>query len=133
MRYCDNGNGTMYPELEKYERVKMQDGKLYDGLCARWSRKHNAFRVLTNERDEDGNPVWLYGTEVVTVEPKKRGKFVPTKENCTCRLDVCEATEKAYCYYTGFYSTKGKPHKAWIAKSICFVDENGEIYKPCWA
>ena len=119
-------------ELGKYERVRMPDGKLYDGLCARWFSKHNAFGVLVGD-DENGFPVYMYGTEVVTVEPKKRGKFVPTKENCTCLLDVCEATDKAYCYYTGFYSTKGKPHKAWIAKSICFVDENGEIYKPCWA
>lgn len=120
-------------ELGKYERVVMPNGKLYSGLCARWSRKHNAFRVYTGEVDECGEPVYMYGTEVVTVEPKKRGKFVPTKENCTCRLDVCEATEKAYCYYTGFYSTKGKPHKGWVAKSLCYVDDNGEIYKPNWA
>lgn len=117
-------------ELGKYERVRMPDGKLYDATSAHWSRKHNAFRVLTD--DENGNEVWLYGTEIVTVEPRK-GKFVPTKENCTRLVDVCDQTEKAYGYYTGFYSTKGKPHKDWIAKSICYVDENGNVYAPVWA
>ena len=119
-------------ELGKYERVRMPDGKLYGAISAHWSRKHNAFRVFTGEVDEYGLPIWMYGTEVVTVEPRK-GRFIPTKENCTCPVDVCDATEKAYAYYTGFYSTKGVPHKEWIAKSICYVDENGNVFKPHWA
>lgn len=110
----------------------MPDGKLYDATSAHWSRKHNAFRVCTDEVDEDGCPVYMYSTEVVTVEPRK-GKFKPTKENCLCLVDVCDSTDKAYAYYTGFYSTKGKPHKAWVAKSVCYKDENGLVFAPAWA
>lgn len=117
-------------ELGRYEKVRMPDGKLYGANCAHWSRKHNAFRVLTD--DENGNEVFMYSTDVVTVEPRK-GKFKPTKENCPCLVDVCDATDKAYAYYTGLYSTKGKPHKAWVAKSVCYVDDSGNVYKPIWA
>ena len=119
-------------ELGRYEKVRMNDGKLYGWLQAKWSRKRNRFEVFTGEYDENGEAIHLYGTEIVTVK-KKENKFVPDAENCPCRLDVCDATDKAYAYYTGFYSTKGKPHKEWIAKSICYVDENGEVYKPIWA
>lgn len=116
-------------ELGRYERVRMPDGKLYDATAAYWSRKHNAFRVLTE--DENGSEVFMYSTEIVTVEPKKR-KFVPSAENCTRKIDVCDSTEKAYAYYTGFYSTKGKPHKEWIARSVCYVNEHGEVFAPHW-
>jgi hypothetical protein len=124
--------GICIMELGRYEKVRMPDGKLYGNLQARWFRKHNAFGVCTDKVDECGNPVWMYSNEVVTVEPKK-SKFVPTKENCTVLVDVCDVTDKAYAYYTGFVSTKGKYHKEWIAKSICYVDENGKVFKPMWA
>lgn len=121
-------------ELGRYEKVLMNDGKLYGNLQAHWSRKRNRYEVHTGEYDEEGNPIVLYGTEVVTVEPKTRTKkFIPTAENCKRRLDVCDATDKAYAYYTGFYSTKGKPHKEWVAKSVCYKNENGEVFAPYWA
>ena len=119
-------------ELTKYQKVKMNDGKLHGYLEVRWSRKRSRFEALTGEYDAEGNPIVLYGTEIVTVEPKKK-KFVPTATNCTRLIDVCDATEKAYAYYTGLYSTKGKPHKHWIAKSVCYVNEEGEVFAPSWA
>lgn len=119
-------------ELGKHQKVRMNDGKLHGYLEVTWSRKRNRYEAHTGEYDADGNPIVLYGTEVVTVEPKKK-KFVPTAENCTRLVDVCDATEKAYAYYTGFYSTKGKPHKNWIAKSVCYVNEKGEVFAPNWA
>ena len=119
-------------ELGRYEKVRMNDGKLHGHLEVHWSRKRNRFEALTDEYDNEGNPIVLYGTEIVTVEQKKK-KFVPTAENCTRRIDVCDVTDKAYAYYTGFYSTNGKPHKEWIAKSICYKNEKGEVFAPCWA
>ena len=121
-------------ELGRYEKVRMNDGKLHGRLEVVWSIKRNRFEAFTGERDNEGNPIVLYGTEIVTVEPKKKkSKFIPTAENCTRRIDVCDATEKAYAYYTGLYSTKGKPHKGWIAKSVCYKNENGEVFAPHWA
>ena len=119
-------------ELTKYQKVRMNDGKLHGYLEVSWSRKRNRFEAHTGEYDAEGNPIVLYGTDIVTVEPKKK-KFVPTAENCTRLVDVCDATEKAYAYYTGFNSTKGKPHKNWIAKSICYVNEKGEVFAPSCA
>ena len=119
-------------ELDRNQKVRMPDGKLYGALQACWSRKHNAFRVDTGEVDASGCPVYMYSTDIVTVG-RKSSKFVPTVENCTEFVDVCDSTEKAYAYYTGFYSTKGIPHKAWIAKSICYKDAEGNVYKPVWA
>lgn len=119
-------------ELTKYQKVRMNDGKLHGRLEVSWSRKRNRFEAHTGEYDAYGNPVVLYGTEIVTVEQKEKS-FVPTAENCTRLVDVCDATEKAYAYYTGFYSTKGKPHKNWIAKSVCYVNEKGEVFAPNWA
>ena len=119
-------------ELGRYEKVRMNDGKLHGRLEVVWSTRRNRFEAHTGEYDSEGKPIVLYGTEIVTVEPKKK-KFVPTAENCTRRIDVCDATEKAYAYYTGLYSTKGKPHKEWIAKSICYKNENGEVFAPHWA
>lgn len=119
-------------ELGRYEKVRMNDGKLYGAMQARWSRKRNRWEVFTGEYDENGDAIHLYGTEIVTVEPRKK-KFVPTAENCTRRIDVCDATDKAYAYYTGFISTKGVAHKEWIAKSICYKNEKGEVFAPRWA
>ena len=119
-------------ELGRYEKVRMNDGRLHGHLEVRWSRKRNRFEAHTGEYDNEGNPIVLYGTEIVTVEPKKK-KFVPTAENCTRRIDVCDATDKAYAYYTGFISTKGVAHREWIAKSICYKNEKGEVFAPIWA
>ena len=120
-------------ELGRYEKVRMNDGKLHGRLEVVWSIKRNRFEAFTGERDNEGNPIVLYGTEIVTVEPKKKKKkFIPTAENCTRRIDVCDGTEKAYAYYTGLYSTNGKPHKEWIAKSVCYKNENGEVFAPHW-
>lgn len=118
-------------ELGKYEKVLMNDGKLHGYLEVRWSRKRNRFEIFTGEYDDEGNAIMLYGTEIVTVEPKKQ-KFFPTAKNCTRKVDVCDVTEKAYGYYTGFYNTKGKPIKEWVAKSVCYVDENGDVFAPNW-
>ena len=119
-------------ELGRYEKVRMNDGKLHGNLEVYWSRKRNRFEAQTGEYDDEGNPIVLYGTEIVKVEPRK-GNFKPTKENCPCLVDVCDSTDKAYAYYTGFYSTKGKPHKAFVAKSVCYKDENGRVFAPAWA
>ena len=119
-------------ELGRCEKVLMNDGKLHGHLEVHWSRKRNRWEACTDEYDENGEPVMLYGAEIVTVEPKKK-EFVPTAENCTRRIYVCDATEKAYAYYTGFYSTKGVPHKEWVAKSVCYKNENGEVFAPYWA
>ena len=61
-------------ELGRYEKVRMNDGKLHGHLEVHWSRKRNRFEAHTGEYDNDGNPIVLYGTEIVTVEPKKKKK-----------------------------------------------------------
>lgn len=121
----------MAKELGRYEKVRMNDGNLYGYLEVRWSEKNQRWQIPTDDYDENGNRIWLYGTEIVTVEPKKK-KFIPTAQNCTILVDVCDVSEKAYCYETGFFKN-GKPMMAWVSKAICYEDSKGNVYMPVWA
>ena len=80
-------------ELTKYQKVRMNDGKLHGYLEVSWSRKRNRFEAHTGEYDAEGNPIVLYGTDIVTVEPKKK-KFVPKKDLCIYECHIGMAQEK---------------------------------------
>lgn len=62
-------------------------------------------------------------------------KFVPSKENCTVCIKVHHETEKAYAVYAGHTSgyLYGKDIYEFVGKSICYVDEQGNVYAPKWA
>lgn len=71
---------------------------------------------------------------------KKGGKimarrFTPTKENCTVPIEIDHETEKAYAVCTGTNGKITNTHYFYkfIAKSICYVDEDGNVFAPIWA
>ena len=127
-------------ELKSNQYVVFSNGDKHGYLEARWSDKYGAFiNYLRDENNwpirdpETGKSVFLLSNDVREKAPRKRKKFVPSAANCPKELDVCDETEKAYAYYTGLYGLNGKPHKEWIAKSVCYVDENGKVFAPLWA
>lgn len=78
----------------------------------------------------------LYSTEVIDKPKRKKKTFVPSKENCTVRIVPNFTTAKAYAIEDGSNGLIGKGSKVfyhYIAKSVCFVDEDGKIYAPVFA
>ena len=102
-----------------------------------WDKAKNAW--FTFGLDEDGYYTGerIYSTTVIDKpERKKKSKFIPSKENCTVRIVPLFKTEKAYAIEDGSNGLTGKGCKVfyhYIAKSVCFVDEDGSIYCPVWA
>lgn len=64
-----------------------------------------------------------------------RKKFEPNKETCTVQIRVHHETEKAYAVYAGNNGriTRNREWYEFVAKSICYVDENGNVFAPSWA
>ena len=125
-------------ELQMNQLVVFENGQkagLMEGV--RWNEKHQAFCLVTDEEDEEGNWIRLYSNTIVEKIQRKRGKFVPSREKCTMQIYPTGETEKAYQIEDGSNGKIGrsscKEYYKWIAKSICFTDEDGKIYAPAWA
>lgn len=116
--------------LAKNQVVVFENGHKEGYLEARWSEKYQAFYTFT----EDGERI--YSTTIETKPERKKAKFIPNAKNCPVRIIPCGETEKAYQVYDGSNGHVGRTQKSYykyIAKSICYIDENGNIYAPIWA
>ena len=62
-------------------------------------------------------------------------KFEPSKENCTVCIKVHHETEKAYAVYAGTAGgyLRSREYYEYVGKSICYVDESGNVFAPAWA
>ena len=126
-------------ELKSTELVLFPNGEkagIINGVM--WSDRHQAFRYVSSDLDEEGRPVILYSTTIIQKpERKSRSKFTPCKESCTVRIRPLSETAKAYEIEDGSNGKIGrstcKTYSKWIAKSICYTDENGNIFAPLWA
>ena len=138
-----------HAELGKNQLVVFDDfGKVrkVDRLGVFWSEKHQAWCVLSDAVDAEGYPVTddngkrvvLYSNTIIEKPARKtnRKPFTPSKETCTVWIHPCGSTEKAYQIEDGWNGMWGKGRKEWykyIAKSVCYVDEEGRIFAPTWA
>ena len=62
-------------------------------------------------------------------------KFRPSAESCTVKIKVHHETEKAYAVYAGHSGgyLYGRDLYEFVAKSICYIDDDGDVYAPSWA
>ena len=124
-------------ELQKNQQVLFENGHKADFMEARWSEKHQAFYYASDETDEEGKRIVYFSTNVIEKEKRKTSKFVPGEKSCTVRIMPLAETEKAYQIEDGSNGKIGrssvKEYYKWIAKSVCYVDENGAIFAPAWA
>lgn len=117
-------------ELRKNQVVVFANGKKEGYLEARWSERSRAFYTFTDDGEK------IFSTTIETKPERNKAKFVPTATNCTVQIFPCGETEKAYQVYDGSNGHVGRSMKhyyKYIAKSICYADENGNIYAPIWA
>ena len=117
-------------ELTKNQQVVFPNGKKEGHLEARWSEKYQAFYTFT----EDGEK--LFSTTIEEKPARAGKKFTPNVKNCKKQITPCGETEKAYIVYdgdNGYIGSKRKTYYKYIAKSICYTDENGNIFAPIWA
>ena len=122
----------------------------HDDIDIRWDDEKQAWYKFV--RDEDGHFVenedwWLndlpryariFSTKIIDdpdYRPRKKTKFIPSKENCPVKIFPCRSTEKAYKVVDGDdgYGRSKTIYYKWIAKSVCYVDENGNVFAPAWA
>lgn len=72
---------------------------------------------------------------VGTREKENMAKFEPSAENCTVCINVDHEHGRAYAVWAG--STGGYLHGEaiyeYVAKSICYTDELGNVFAPDWA
>ena len=116
-------------ELKKNQVVVFENGRKQGYLEARWSERNKAFYTFT----EDGEKI--FSTTIEDKPTKRSSKFVPNADNCNVMIHPCGETEKAYQVYDGSNNRVGRGFKnyyKYIAKSICYVDQNGNIYAPSW-
>lgn len=129
--------------LTKNQLVVFEDGHKEGYLEARWSDKKQAFYYIPEDengekmRDDYGKAIKLYSNTIIEKPARKRKKAEPSEKTCTVKIIPCGETEKAYRLYDGSNGkvSRGnrKDYYKYIAKSICYVNENGEIYAPAWA
>lgn len=120
--------------LEENEYVKFPNGDLmneYSSWSLNWDKKKQSFYRWNVDGRE-------YSNEIVIKEKKKRAKkFVPSAKTCTVEIHPDYETEKAYAVFAGdngcVVKSNRKVYYSFVAKSICYVDENGKIFKPVWA
>lgn len=117
--------------LQKNQLVVFPDGHKEGYLEARWSTKHQCFYSF----NEDGEKI--YSTVIEEKPVRKNKKFVPGPTTCTKQIFPCGETEKSYRLNDGSNGkiTRGnmRVYYKYIAKSICYIDENGNIFAPIWA
>lgn len=73
--------------------------------------------------------------EAIEKPARKTRKFIPSPENCTVKIRSLGETEKAYQIAAGSNGLVGKGCRMfyeYIAKSICWRGDDGEIYAPSW-
>lgn len=119
-------------QLLKNQLVRFKDGHSEGWLEARWSEKNQAFYSFT----EDGEKI--FSTDIITKQAPKRKNPAATgnRNTCTVKITPCGETEKAYQLYDGSNGRIGRGlrhYYKYVAKSICWTDENGNIYAPKWA
>jgi len=115
--------------LKKNQFVVFEDGHKEGRLEARWSERNQAFYSF----NDDGEKV--FSTKIIEKAARKT-KFNPSAKNCTVEVYPYGETEKAYAIHDGSNGKVGRGFKSYtkyIAKSVCFVDENGKIFAPAWA
>lgn len=122
-------------ELKKNQLVLFENGYKAKNTEICWSNKHNAFCLVTDEEDENGNRIRFYSTTVIDKPTKEKCSFVPSKSNCSVLIHPDFETEKAYGFYAGDngHTKHVKYYYDYISKSICFIDENGNIFAPVFA
>ena len=108
----------------------------------RWDDEKQAWFTLDIDedgeykRDDEGRVIRVYSTTVIDKPERKKRNFTPSKENCTVRISPCGSTDKAYEIedgWNGHWGRQSKCYYKYIAKSICYVDEEGRIFAPAWA
>ena len=117
-------------ELSKNQLVVFEDGHKEGYLEARWSERAQAFYSFS----EDGEK--MFSTTIIDKPQRKGGKFTPNAKNCTVQIDPIGETEKAYQIEDGSNGKVGRGCKVYykfIAKSICYKDEDGRVFAPAWA
>lgn len=124
--------------LNKNQVVVFPNGIRKGYLEARWDDKYKAFYTFIDDEDAPRGNRRVYSTTIEEKPVRKSSKkFVPSATACTVLLDVVGETEKAYMVCTGTNGciTRGnlKVFHEFVAKSICYVDENGNIFCPVWA
>lgn len=121
--------------LKANQLVVFENGHKAGYLEAFWSNRHQAFVYVSDELDEEGNFIRYYSTTVIEKPCRNRRKFVPNEKNCTVEIFPLGETEKAYQIEDGTngHTRHVKEYYKYIAKSICYTDENGRIYAPIWA
>lgn len=121
----------MARQLNRNQFVVFDDGHKEGYLEARWSERSQAFYTFTDDGEK------IFSTTVIERPKRKKRKFVPSAKNCTVLINPYAETEKAYIVEDGSNGciTRGniRTYDKYIAKSICFVDEDGKIYAPIWA
>lgn len=122
-------------ELKPNELAVFENGHKADASEARWNERRQAYYYASDECDETGKRIIYWTTKVIEKPKKKRRKFDSSEKTCTVEIYPVGETEKAYQVPDG---TNGKTRHVkeyykYIAKSICYVDENGRIYAPKWA
>ena len=124
-----------FKELGKDEYVVFENGRKEGTAEARYPLKAQAFYTIL--KDENNEIIRLYSNDVRKKSSKGKEKFQPSQESCKVEIEPAYETEKAYALYDG---TNGmiskqnmKVYYKFIAKSICYVDENGKIFAPAWA
>lgn len=122
-------------ELKKGQIVVFENGHEADVMEARWSETHKAFYYASDETDEEGKRKIFFSDVVINKESRKNRKFVPSEKNCKKQIYPISETEKAYVIEDGTdgHIKHTKEYFKYIAKSICFVDEEGRIFAPVWA
>jgi len=120
--------------LTKNQYVLFKNGRKEGYLEARWSDKHQAFFTFM----DDDEKIW--STTVIDKPKRKKSerKFEPSEKTCPIRIYPCGQNDKCYIVEDGVYgrSKGGYPSRVaykYIAKSICYANEQGEIFKPIWA
>lgn len=126
-------------ELTSKQLVVFEGGRKAGWLEAVWDERKQAFWTTTDEIDpETGGPRRIWSTTVIEKPARKSSKkFVPGRESCPVLIRPVGQTEKAYQIEDGTNGLIGRHtcriYYKYVAKSVCFVDENGDIYAPVWA
>lgn len=116
-------------ELLKNQVVVFSNGTKEGYLSARWSDRHNAFYTFTENGEK------LFSTTVLTLA-KKETKFIPSAKNCKKQIFPVGETDKAYQIEDGSNGHIGRTceaHYKYIAKSICYIDSDNNVFAPIWA
>lgn len=101
--------------------------------AARFEKRFNLWKTPVGD---DNNRYFIYSDKVIDKPHKEKRKFIPSAENCTVRIIPDYSTEKAFAIVDGSNGLIGKGCKIYykfIAKSVCYIDETGNIFAPIWA